>query len=340
MEINKEKSEVFFFNTSQAAQRFLARTMGYRIGTFPSKYLGIMLNEHQYRAANWEPLIKKIRNKMENWTFRSLNAPSRLILLKAVLRAIPIYQISCQAIPKSISQKMVALFKKFLWQGTSKTRKWASISWEWLSRLSKDGGLGLRDPFVLNQVMGVKLWWRWTQGGQDLWKVIWERKYEAAGEPEARMRSQTEARGDKARLWEESWQQRERLIQKENLQAIHAFTSQAEVEVVGKFWKPGVGGYWRNWKQKEDWERAPETDRWQEYYKEMASRKVGRKTGPDILRWGTRIQGTFSITEGYYLKDKQNQQVETKKWKNLWKIKHWPKMSFFVWTMLHGRALT
>lgn len=29
-----------------------------------------------------------------------------------------------------------------------------------------------------------------------------------------------------------------------------------------------------------------------------------------------------------------------KKWKNLWKIKHWPKVSFFVWTMLHGRALT
>lgn len=77
---------------------------------------------------------------MENWTHRSLNAPSQIILLKAVLQAIPNYQLSCQAIPKTANQKLVTLFKNFLWQGTSKTKKLALISWEWLSRLSKDGG--------------------------------------------------------------------------------------------------------------------------------------------------------------------------------------------------------
>ena len=51
------------------------------------------------------------------------------------------------------------------------------------------------DPYLLNQVMGAKLWWRWNQGSQDLWKVIWERKYEAAEQPEDRMRSQTEEKG-------------------------------------------------------------------------------------------------------------------------------------------------
>eukprot|EP00253_Pinus_taeda_P015313 PITA_15313 len=186
-EINKEKSKIFFFNTQLAGQRFLACTMEFRIRTFPTKYLGIMLNEHQYRAANWEPLTKKIRNKMDNWTFRSLNAPSWLTLLKVVLQAIPLYQISSQSIPKSISQKLVAMFNTFLWQGTSKTRKWALLSWEWISKPTKDRGLGLMDPYVLNQVLGVKLWWRWTQGGQDLWKVIWERKYETTEEPEDKM---------------------------------------------------------------------------------------------------------------------------------------------------------
>jgi len=37
MEINKDKSEVFFFNTLLAAQRFLARNLGFNRGTFPSK---------------------------------------------------------------------------------------------------------------------------------------------------------------------------------------------------------------------------------------------------------------------------------------------------------------
>jgi len=66
MEINKGKSEVFFFNTSLAIQRFLACTLGFNRGSFPSKYLVIMLHEHQFRSANWNLLIKRIRNRMEN----------------------------------------------------------------------------------------------------------------------------------------------------------------------------------------------------------------------------------------------------------------------------------
>jgi len=79
--------------------------------------------------------------------------------------------------------------------------------------------------------MGMKLWWRWTQSGHDLWKKIWEKKYEAVEKPEDRMRSQTEEKGsviwnlarnnkylirdynfwevregDIAKFWEESWQ--------------------------------------------------------------------------------------------------------------------------------------
>lgn len=40
-----------------------------------------------------------------------------------------------------------------------------------------EGGLGLKDPYILNQVMGANLWWRWIGGGRDLWKKIWKRKY-------------------------------------------------------------------------------------------------------------------------------------------------------------------
>jgi len=90
-EINNEKSEIFFFNTQVASQRFLARTMGFRVGNFPTKHLDIMLNEYQYKVANWGPLIGKIRNKIDNYTFWSLNTPSQIILLRAVLQSIPIY---------------------------------------------------------------------------------------------------------------------------------------------------------------------------------------------------------------------------------------------------------
>lgn len=109
----------------------------------------------------------KIQRQMDNWMVRALNTPSRIILLKSVLQLMPIYQMTNQAIPKTICQKMMEILKKFLWQGTNKAKKWALLSWKWLSKTLTEGGLGLRDPYILNQVMGEKLWWRWIQGGED-----------------------------------------------------------------------------------------------------------------------------------------------------------------------------
>ena len=122
-EISKEKSEIYFFNTQASSQAFLARTMGFRVGKFPTKYLGILLNDQQNRVANWGILIGKMQKRMQNWTFRALNIPSRIILLKSVLQSIPIYQLTSQAAPKTICQEMVDMFKKFLWQGSSKVKE-------------------------------------------------------------------------------------------------------------------------------------------------------------------------------------------------------------------------
>ena len=64
-----------------------------------------------------------------------------------------------------------------MWGGAQHVRKWALISWQGLVKRKMEGGLGLRDPYILIQVMGAKLWWRWIGGGRDLWKKIWTRKY-------------------------------------------------------------------------------------------------------------------------------------------------------------------
>jgi len=43
--------------------------------------------------------------------------------------------------------------------------------------------------------MGAKIWWQWLQGGHDLWKKLWERKYDETGEIEDKLRSMIETRG-------------------------------------------------------------------------------------------------------------------------------------------------
>lgn len=90
---------------------------------------------------------------------------------------------------------MVKIFKKILWKGTCKTKTWALLLWTWLNKYVIEGGLGLRDPYILNQVMDAKLWWRWTQGGEDLWKSLWENTYEMARSPEGKLLNQSEKKG-------------------------------------------------------------------------------------------------------------------------------------------------
>ena len=125
------------------------------------RYLGVPLCKTQLRVVDWRDLIIKMEQKLKNWVFRVLNAPGRLILLKSVLQSIPIYQLSGRAAPKSICNQLVSLFTKFLWKGSQNNRKWPLVSWQTLIKSKSAGGIGLRDPLLLNQVMGAKLWWRW-----------------------------------------------------------------------------------------------------------------------------------------------------------------------------------
>ena len=73
------------------------------------------------------------------------------------------------------------------------------LSWEKLTKLKTVGGQGLRYPYVLNQVMGAKLWWRWLQGGHDLWKFIWERKYQMPRTLPGKLKEDTNPKG--SNIW-------------------------------------------------------------------------------------------------------------------------------------------
>jgi hypothetical protein len=76
---------------------------------------------------------------------------------------------------------------------------------------------------------------------------------------------------------------------------------------------------------------------WQE---EMAKRKIPRIEGEDILRWGYRPQGTFSMQEAYLVKTIIDPIPNTTAWHKLWNLKHWPKITLFLWLVLHSSILT
>jgi len=72
-QINKDKSCTFFFNTPGNVKSLLTRILGFRSGYLPTKYLGTQLALNPLKMANWHHTIEKIRNRLANWSFQTLN---------------------------------------------------------------------------------------------------------------------------------------------------------------------------------------------------------------------------------------------------------------------------
>lgn len=129
-----------------------------------------------------------------------------------------------------------------------------------------EGELGLKDPYILNQVMGVKKWWRWIGGGRDLWKKLWTRKYNVPKRTEDilgyrdppkglavwNLAAQNEnlinqhafweiCNGKTIRFWQDSWQQREQMIEKKYLRDIYQYTIDRNIHQVEQFRKEDQG---------------------------------------------------------------------------------------------------
>eukprot|EP00253_Pinus_taeda_P006633 PITA_06633 len=119
MEINKDKSCTFIFNTVETVKRHLTRLLGFKQGDLPAKYLGNILDYSSKRLKNWQGILDKLKNRMANWNFRTLNIVGRIVLVKSVLQAIPIYPLSIMAVPQGVCIKIREVLRKFIWGGSS-----------------------------------------------------------------------------------------------------------------------------------------------------------------------------------------------------------------------------
>ena len=114
LEINKEKSQTYFFNTPRITKRNILRILEFSEGSLPSKYLGTPMAESTIKLVSWKELLDKINKNISLWTFIALNFLSRLILVKSVLQAMTMYLFSVMAAPKSIIKQIRNIQRNFL----------------------------------------------------------------------------------------------------------------------------------------------------------------------------------------------------------------------------------
>ncbi|XP_057793573.1 uncharacterized mitochondrial protein AtMg00310-like [Salvia miltiorrhiza] len=102
--------------------------------------------------------------------FLLYSEPGRITLIKAVLQAIPIYQLSFSCVPKSVVRNLNSIFVKFLWGGgggNSGSIAW--IKWGVLCSNKSEGGLGFKNLEWFSWASVSKWIWRYLEGEEALW---------------------------------------------------------------------------------------------------------------------------------------------------------------------------
>ena len=97
---------------------------------------------------------------------------------------------------------------------------------------------------------------------------------------------------------------------------------------------------WRQWKLSHHELEVLDDLNLQGWHNQAKRRQILIREGPDILRWGHSPAGTFSIKEAYLLQEHSHEQRKEPIWSKVWNKALWPKVSTFLWLVVHNRALT
>ncbi|KAL3687547.1 hypothetical protein R1sor_013856 [Riccia sorocarpa] len=107
-------------------------------------YLGCRIGRGLGEEEHTRDLAAKLQRKLAAWENRSLAWTSRVVLLKHVLRSVPVYQFLGIGLNTTGYKRLETPCRVFLWgtntEGKSKT---ALVAWEQITKQRKNGGLGI-----------------------------------------------------------------------------------------------------------------------------------------------------------------------------------------------------
>ncbi|GJZ47149.1 RNA-directed DNA polymerase, eukaryota [Tanacetum coccineum] len=173
LKINIQKSQLLGVGVPRSSVAQAAAKIGCDVLHHQFRYLGVMVGECMSQRSAWDGLVHKLRSRLSKWKVKTLSIGGRLTLLKSVLGASPLYNMSIFKIPKGELKDMEAIRSKFFNGADSSERKITWIAWEKVLAAKKNRGLGVSSFFALNRALLLKWVWRFLSQDGSLWfKVI------------------------------------------------------------------------------------------------------------------------------------------------------------------------
>nr|GEU65136.1 RNA-directed DNA polymerase, eukaryota, reverse transcriptase zinc-binding domain protein [Tanacetum cinerariifolium] len=117
----------------------------------------------------WVDTVHKLRSQLSNWKVKNLSIGGRVTLLKWVLGASPLYNMSIYKLPKGVLKEMKAIRSKFFNGADISDRKIMRAAWDKVLASKKNGGLGVLSFHALNHALLLKWVWRFISQDGSLW---------------------------------------------------------------------------------------------------------------------------------------------------------------------------
>jgi len=177
LKINFHKSKLAGFNVLSRDIDCYTRTMNSSKMGISFNYLGLEVGGNPRKRKFWEPVLNKLKSRLNVWKRRFLSMAGRICLIKSVITAVPLYYLSLYKAPESVCKSIISIQRRFLW-GWGKDNKLISwVSWKNICKPREEGGLDIRDIRKFNVALLAKWKWRCIFDEKGRWKECLDSKY-------------------------------------------------------------------------------------------------------------------------------------------------------------------
>eukprot|EP00253_Pinus_taeda_P014695 PITA_14695 len=175
---NHTKSSIILSRTSIHESHLALQLFPYSIHPLDHglKYLGFWIKPISSKITDWIWLVVKLEKRLNIWSHRYLSRAGRLVLVKAVLEATPVFWMALAWIPRSILARLQQTCNRYLWNGNQEKRIYAWVVWKKIATPKKWGGWGLKDLPSFAQALAAKKGWTLLTSN-NLWTNISYHKY-------------------------------------------------------------------------------------------------------------------------------------------------------------------
>lgn len=178
LHINFNKSYLFGFGDDHRSIAKWASILGCQTGKDNLTYLGTEMGISPASVKYWDPMIHKLKSRLQEWNTDYISMAGGLVLLKASLDSLPIFWFNLFRIPLTALEKMEQIRRNFLWgHALHKKKKLHLLSWDSICSPKDKGGLGLTKLKNRNLALIAKWWWQAYEEKSAWWNNFLSQRY-------------------------------------------------------------------------------------------------------------------------------------------------------------------